>query len=244
MQKAENSSSQSEIVNMFGTFCDLVFQAKEKVSQCEKEIDVQAIYRSMHTFLKTNLTQEKNTKFNQDNIEIMYLMASLADDIFLNLEWSGKQFWEQNMLEQLLFNSQIAGEKVFAKIDELLADRNFASIDKIECYLKALVFGFEGKFRGAAEKQVQIDGYRKNLLEFIERKDNSMLVVGYRLFQKEYTYTIPTAHRKMLPEASIVNYVCAFFIFMFLVITSFIWIYETKDISTLLTIISTIALRE
>lgn len=243
MQSAEASRS-SEIVDMFGDFCELVFQAKERITQEKEGIDFQSVYRSMHTFLKTALTQEKNSKFNQDNIEIMYLMASLADDVFLNLEWSGKQFWEQNMLEQRLFNSQIAGEEVFTKIDKLLIDRNFASIDKIECYLKALAFGFEGKFRGGPDKQFQIDNYRKSLLEFIEKKDNSMLIVGYRLFQKEYTYTIPTIHRKMLPEASIVNYICAFFVFMFLVITSFIWIYETRDISNLLTIISTIALRE
>lgn len=243
MQSAEAIRA-SEIVDMFGDFCELIFQAKGQITQKKEDIDFQSVYRSMHTFLKTALTQEKNSKFNQDNIEIMYLMASLADDIFLNLEWSGKQFWEQNMLEQRLFNSQIAGEEVFTKIDKLLIDRNFASIDKVECYLKALAFGFEGKFRGGADKQFQIDNYRKNLLEFIEKKDNSMLIVGYRLFQKEYTYTIPTIHRKMLPEASIVNYICAFFVFMFLVITSFIWIYETRDISNLLTIISTIALRE
>ncbi|MDR2157845.1 MAG: hypothetical protein LBO02_00820, partial [Holosporaceae bacterium] len=59
-----------------------------------------------------------------------------------------------------------------------------------------------------------------------------------------YTYTIPTIHRKLLPDAAVINYVCSFFVFMFLVVSSVVWMFETKDIKRLLEDISKIALRE
>ena len=42
-----------------------------------------------------------------------YVMASFADEVFLNLDWSGREGWKLNLLEGKLFDSHIAGERFF-----------------------------------------------------------------------------------------------------------------------------------
>ncbi|MCR5225382.1 MAG: DotU family type IV/VI secretion system protein [Alphaproteobacteria bacterium] len=245
MQTA-NSQNTTELAytlrETFGNFCVIIFNARESIKKEKENVDYKAVHRSMNSFIKVALESEKHLLPHYS--EVVYVMAALADDIFLNMEWEGKQFWEDNILEQKFFSSQIAGDEIFNRINKLLEEKDdFASVEA-EIYLKMLALGFEGKYRGAEDESTQINIFRDKLLDFMEKLDNSLLMVGYRLFQKEYTHTIPTIHRKMLPEASIINYMCAFFVFMFLSISSIVWMYETKDISRLLSEISYIALRE
>lgn len=238
-----NTAEQASVFReMFGNFCVLIFNAREEIKASQENVDFRMLYRSMSAFVKAALENGKN--HTGDYSEVVYMMIALADDIFLNFEWEGKQFWEENILEQKFFSSQIAGDEIFARINTLLSEKNDFAEEKAELYLKMLALGFKGKYRGTEEETIQINLYRNKLLEFIEKHNNSMLMVGHRLFQKEYTYTIPTIHRKMLPEASIINYMCAFFVLMFLSVSTMVWMYETKDISRLLTEISSIALRE
>ena len=104
--------------------------------------------------------------------------------------------------------------------------------------------GFKGKFRDVNEETTKIEEYRRLLLETIERQDSSVRSRDPRIYSKEYNYTIPTITRKMLPDASMITYVSAFYLFMFLTFTSLVWVFETRDINRLLTEISAIVLRD
>ncbi|MDR0581047.1 MAG: DotU family type IV/VI secretion system protein [Holosporaceae bacterium] len=236
--------SDVNLEEMFGNFCVKVFNAKKEVENNKATIDYKALHKSMSSILKASLQKEGNLSAEVDVREIVYVMAAIVDEVFLNIEWPGKEYWEENMLEQQYFETQIAGEKIFNQIDELIMKKESLSVGKAETYLKTLVLGFKGKYRGCEDEQLEIDLYREKLFEFIQRNDKSIFFIGNRLFQKEYTYTIPTIHRKLLPDAAIINYVCAFFVFMFTVISSVVWLFETKDMRLLLTDISQIALRE
>ncbi|MDR2781180.1 MAG: DotU family type IV/VI secretion system protein [Holosporaceae bacterium] len=241
MQSANNELFLDE---MFGAFCLQIFDTKKSIEDNSTNGDYKALHKSMSIFLKASLESDKILSFTGSAKEVIYIMAAIADDFFLNMEWIGKKYWEENMLEQRYFGSQIAGEKFFDRIDGLILESEPLSTKKAEIYLKALSLGFKGRYRGTDDEQIEIDQYRKKLFEFIQRADKSIFLIGYRLFQKEYTYTIPTIHRKLLPDTSIINYLCAFFVFMFLVISSVVWTFETRDIQRLLTNISSIALRE
>jgi type VI secretion system protein ImpK len=125
-----------------------------------------------------------------------------------------------------------------------MTEKKITAVEMAEIYLRALSLGFRGKYRGSEDEQVEIDAHRNRLFEFIEKNDKSIFLVGHRLFQKEYTYTIPTIHRKLLPNTAIINYICASLVFVFLAIGSVVWVFETRDIRQLLTDISHIALQE
>jgi type VI secretion system protein ImpK len=238
------NASEISLEEMFGNFCVKVFDAKKDVENNKATVDYKALHKSMSLILKASLQEERSLSAEVDAREIVYIMAAVADEVFLNIEWPGKEYWEENILEQQHFGTQIAGEKIFNQIDDLAMKKEPLSARKAEVYLKALALGFKGKYRGCEDERLEIDLYREKLFDFIQRNDKSIFFIGNRLFQKEYTYTIPTIHRKLLPDAAIINYVCAFFVFMFTVISSVVWLFETKDMRLLLTDMSKIALRE
>jgi type VI secretion system protein ImpK len=224
----------------FGTFCLQLFDGKK--SAADSDADYKTLHKSLSFTIKASLESEKNSPFVEDAKDVVYAMAVLADEIFLSVDWSGKQYWEENMLERLYFGSQIAGERIFDKINEFTLKSE--SVEKAEIYLKLLSLGFKGRYRGSDDEESEINAYKDKLYKFIEKRDKSVFLIGHRLFQKEYSYTIPTIHRKFLPDGAIISYVCSFFVFMFLVISSAVWVFETRDIKRLLNEISHIALRE
>ncbi|MDR1982981.1 MAG: DotU family type IV/VI secretion system protein [Holosporaceae bacterium] len=241
---AIKKESSSDLAEIFGAFCLKVFDSKKSVEEDPNEINHKDLHKSISSFLKTSLEDEGKLSSIPGMKEVIYVMAAVADEIFLSMEWAGKKYWEENMLEQLYFESQIAGEEIFNRINKLMLDKQNIAVEIAGIYLRVLSLGFKGKYRGSDNEQADIDAYRNKLFEFIEKNDKSIFLVGHRLFQKEYTYTIPTIHRKLLPDTAIINYICAFFIFMFLVIGSVVWIFETRDIRQLLADISNIALQE
>jgi hypothetical protein len=54
---------------------------------------------------------------------------------------------------------------------------------------------------------------------------------------------MPALSRKLLPDASVISYVCALFLFLFLIISSIVWTFETREINHLLSEVAKIALR-
>lgn len=245
MQSAGNCISRNitNFTAMFGEFCTVIFDNQSAVMQKKDDLDHAALHKSMSSLIKFMLENEE-LSLGEDLKDVAYVMAALTDEIFLNMDWDGKQYWEENMLEYRYFGTQIAGDEIFKRINRLVLENEAISTEKAEIYLQALSLGFRGKYRGLEGEQGEIDAHRKRLFEFIQKNDKSVFLIGSRLFQKEYTHTIPTIHRKLLPDASIINYISAFFIFMFLVISSVVWLFETRDVRLLLAEISSIAIRE
>ena len=238
-----NNSGHISLLNMFLDFCQLIFNYRSDIESKKDETTPELINQNLSAVIRNYMEQERTVIINKDMNDIIYLMAAMADEIFLNMNWNGKKFWEENMLEAKFFESQIAGEYIFRKIDELLKQNEGFSVEKAEIYLKAFALGFRGKFRDQKDENLKISEYCKNLVQFMEQKDLSLRTHDLRLFEKQYTYTIPTITRKLLPDASIINYVVAFYTFMFVIITSFIWIVETQSIDKLLYEITYIAMR-
>ncbi len=237
---------ESEITNldlMFGNFCVELFKYKTQIVQNTINLDPKVVYKNLYTKIKDILDRRKSITFEQQVREVVYIMVSLADEIFLNTPWDGKKYWEDNMLEKYFFGTQMAGEKIFSNIDKLIEKNDAESLLIAEIYMKTLSLGFRGKYRDNAEQDKPINVYRKAIFNFVEKYDKSIHMVSHRMFSKDYTYTLPTINRQFLPDVSIINYVYAFTIFVFLVVSSVVWLVETKDLYEILQEISNIVLR-
>lgn len=203
------------------------------------------IHHSISMLLKALMDSEKASSFHKSTKEIIYAITAIADEVFLNMNWNGKRYWEENMLETKFFGSQIAGDEIFNRIDKVISEKEPLGTEKAEIYLDMLSLGFKGKFRGIDEETTEINMYRRKLFDFITKRDREAIITAeYRLFQKEYTFTMPTVRRKLLPDGAIVTYLSTFFLFMFLSISTMAWLIETRDLHKLLNEISNIALRE
>jgi type VI secretion system protein ImpK len=92
-------------------------------------------------------------------------MAALADEVFaIELDWSGRQAWLDNLLELTLFHTRHAGSRFFDDADALIgADRRHGPWQEVAAvWLLALQLGFKGRLRGA-EAETALQQYRQAL---------------------------------------------------------------------------------
>ena len=94
--------------------------------------------------------------------ELRYIMAAFADETFVQLEWAGREQWRSRSLERQLFDSDVAGERIFRNIDAALTRREAAAEELATVYLAALVLGFRGKYREQADSGA-VESYRREL---------------------------------------------------------------------------------
>ncbi len=114
-----------------------------------------------------------------------YVMAALADEIFLYLDWPGREAWRANLLEFKLFQSYRAGEEIFRRIEALLRTRDPADSELAKIYLMAIALGFRGELRGP-EGQARVDVYRRELYTFLTNRDPGTPREPQSLFPEAY----------------------------------------------------------
>lgn len=162
--------------------------------------------------------------------EAQFIMVALADETFLNLDWSGKPYWEANLLEQRLYNTHSAGQVLFDKLDALLQNKDPVRTDLAVLYLSALGLGFRGKYRHFEDKGA-LKSYRMRLFTFINRREPYLFQQKMHLFPDAYSHTLEGNRTKELPNAR--NWYILFTTIglTYLSISFVIWYSATADIS-------------
>jgi type VI secretion system protein ImpK len=80
--------------------------------------------------------------------EAQYVMVAMADEVFLHLDWVGRDEWTRRPLEaEARFGTHVAGERIFNRLEEIFRDRLSVSGDLLCVYLAALSLGFRGRYR-------------------------------------------------------------------------------------------------
>lgn len=132
--------------------------------------------------------------------ETQYVMAALADEVLLYMtEWAGRAQWKDNLIEMALFQTRIAGERVFDHIDALIARGTAANADLAAVYLVVLSLGFRGKYR-AIHDQTALRQYRHALRQIIERHAPLRLAGDLPVFADAYVHTLDEGRPVRLPH--------------------------------------------
>src|SRR5258708_31486976 len=146
-----------------------------------------------HTLLRLLSTLEKRAissggAFARDvYLEAQFVMASLADEIFLNENWQGRRNWL--LLESRLFRSHAAGEEFFDRLDRLLKKRDPVYTDLAAVYFCALSLGFQGKYRDN-DPHGAINHYKRELFALIFRQRPALREPGVLLFPQNHTHNV------------------------------------------------------
>lgn len=154
--------------------------------------------------------------------EAQYVMVALADEIFLHTEWEGKRAWVSNLLESKIFQTHVAGELFFQKLERLLYDRDPVHRDLAAVYLMALSLGFRGKYRGMDDRG-QITRYRQQLYSFIFRREPDLDSELKHIFPEAYFHTLREETKKRLPHPRLWIGVLCFVILVYLAATHLLW---------------------
>lgn len=161
--------------------------------------------------------------------EAQFIMVSLADEVFLNLNWPGKRYWEFNLLEQRLYNTHSSGQVFFEKLDDFLKNKDPVRSDLAVLYLNALGLGFQGKFRHFNDVN-SLASYRKRLFVFINRREPYLFQKKIHLFPDAYAHTLEGGEAKELPTLRNWYLVFGGIGLTYLFISYIVWYTATIDI--------------
>jgi type VI secretion system protein ImpK len=163
--------------------------------------------------------------------EAQYVMVALADEVFLNTEWEGQRHWVSNLLETKIFQTHAAGEVFFQKLERLLLDRDPVYRDLGAVYLMALSLGFRGKYRGGHEDAARLLEYRRQLFEFVFRREPDLADETRRLFPETYFHTIRDEQKRRLPNPRAWVILLVAVVAAYVALTHAIWLNLTQELS-------------
>lgn len=160
--------------------------------------------------------------------EAQYVMAALADDFFVHFDWPGRQAWKANLLEYRLFETYVAGEMVYHRIERLLRNLDPVYRDLGAVYFMALALGFEGKYWGGDDRS-RIEAYKHRLHTFIfgskAGADGHAL-----LFPEAYAHTLHEGTGRRLPNVRLWLMVLASLVLVYLFVSHRIWTSRTQTL--------------
>jgi type VI secretion system protein ImpK len=162
--------------------------------------------------------------------DAQYAMAALADEIFLTLDWPGREVWRGRLLEYELFGTYTAGETLFERVDRLLKDRDPSDGELAAVYLLALALGFRGKFRDVDDGG-QIEYYRRQLFAFLFQGRPDLEREDRRLFPEAYANTLTRDEGERLPYIRRWLWLMAGIVAVFLLASVVVWQVVTADLA-------------
>lgn len=164
--------------------------------------------------------------------EAQYIMVALADEVFLDLEWIGKEEWKDHLLEASLFKTQVAGEKFFSNLDEFLAVRDPANSDIGVLYIFALGLGFKGKYKGIDDRG-ELKEYREQLQARVMHGSPYAMEEFTTIFPEAYKSTIDSREGAKVPTARRWAMILGYVILAYLVLAWIIWATSIGEIENL-----------
>ncbi|MDR0695515.1 MAG: DotU family type IV/VI secretion system protein [Holosporales bacterium] len=253
-------ASESAIVHGFQTFYYELLRQKEKaLSLCfspeisdnpsaepgakdddlkkKNEIDgtvIEIQKKMLHVIESvTNTMRLKSRGLPKYVVDAKYIMTVLADEIFLNLRWEGAKFWRFTLLEKQLFQTEIAGDKFFSMMDEIVSsveDNDIAFL-----YLMALSLGFKGRYGGVENAEEHISWYKDRLYILLNTRPVRLFFPGKpMMIESCYEYTNTTDSESCMPDSRFWSWCIISTVFLYIVISYCVWYGITGEIGDLL----------
>jgi type VI secretion system protein ImpK len=164
-----------------------------------------------------------------------YFMAALADEILgLNLDWKGRDYWREHLIEEQLFGHAVAGRNFYLLADRVLHSRGHNPImeDLAAVALMSIQLGFQGQYKGASGKEKR-DRYRQRLIHFIGVGKEQ----GGRLrpiFAKAYQNLLASVDESRLAPFSRWYFIGVVMLAAYLLLSTAVWIFSIQNLNSIL----------
>lgn len=187
------------------------------------------VWQNLITLFRRNAVQILRAagKPTDNYFEAQYVMAAFADDVFIHLEWEGRRAWTSNLLESTLFQSHVAGEMFFEKLDHLLRERDPADRSLAAIYLSALSLGFRGKYHGLNDHG-KLRRYRHELFSFVFRQPPDLTGDAKVAFPDSYVSNLRKEKRKKMTNPRLWLAVLGFVVVIYLAASHGVWLRLTS----------------
>jgi type VI secretion system protein ImpK len=181
----------------------------------------------------TNTMRLKSRILPKHIADSKYIITILADEIFLNLRWEGAKFWRYTLLEKQLFQTEVAGDKFFSMMDEVVSsveDNDIAFL-----YLMALSLGFKGRYRGIGNADEHLAWYKSRLYALLNTKPARLFFPGKaRMIDSCYEHTNTINNESSLPDSRFWSWCIIFIVFVYIIISYCVWYDITGEMKDVL----------
>jgi type VI secretion system protein ImpK len=221
------------LVNAFCAFHAEVLAHKRQVIATEGTTPFDAIQQRLLDAFESQATRIGNKLPDHERRlfeEIRYVMIAMADEVFSYLEWGGQSAWVDQPLEVIVFQTRNAGERIFNRIEKILADRA-APAQLVTVYMTALALGFRGRY--ASIDTEAPEAYRVRLAEHLGRTDPDLLR-NTELCPRAHASTSAGERPDFLPSLSRGLLPFALVIVGWIVLGEILWLYYTSQLSEVL----------
>jgi type VI secretion system protein ImpK len=195
------------------------------------------VWNPMAAYLDQRMYEVKlsASSISHDYLEEMtYIMAAFADEAFLCLlDWNGKIYWRDHLMELRLFRSQIAGQEIFKRIDKVIARRDHGAEELCAVYLMVLALGFKGQY---LHHPAAVDTYRSKLFDRLQMTNPELRQESRHLIPEAYLHTVSEGAPVRLPEPSKWWLVVAAILAGWLILSTIAWLELTRPTRQLLAV--------
>ncbi|MBL7999788.1 MAG: DotU family type IV/VI secretion system protein [Candidatus Kapabacteria bacterium] len=159
-----------------------------------------------------------------------YAMISLVDEVLINDDWMYRTWWQGELLEKSLNGSYEAGEEFFRRADRILSERRSVEyVETAKVYLLSLLLGFRGKYRYDGGEPL-VKQYIAKLYEYIFDKPYHETSEITNLTAESDLHIASQDDVKYFPPSYKRYVVLLLWLGVFLLMTTALWFYLTKDI--------------
>lgn len=195
------------MTGQFRAFIDEVRNAPARivdVRETDPELAAVALNQHLQRLIELQSAQSERetSRLEVDNIaDARYLKVALADEMLLTMPWPGRDRWTAHLLESAFFGTNVAGDRIFERIDALLAEREPSRRKMARLYLFALAMGFQGRFRGDPALE-RLTAYSTELFQFVYQRRPDLGGRDRVLDDDTYAHTLSHLAQRNLPPLS------------------------------------------
>lgn len=223
----------------FRAFYDEIIKARDRTAD-SRELEPNAVAHALAKHLESLLelqtleSRRESTRFELENVaDARYLKAALADEILLNTPWVGREYWTAHLMESALFRTNIAGDLVFRRIEQMLSDREPSRRDMARLYLFALALGFQGKYRGSGEID-RLRSFREELFQFVYQRQPDFSGRDRVVSERAYASTLSHIAPRKLPTLSRWTVMFLLAVVALLAISEILWLWQSWPVRQVL----------
>ncbi|GAB5544726.1 MAG: DotU family type IV/VI secretion system protein [Sandaracinaceae bacterium] len=125
-----------------------VFNALAQIRRADERSQPmpEMLYQRMRSFVDRAMRRASELGFSQQDVQdIGYALVALTDELVMSKGGELRDYWLPRSLQLQLFNTNVAGEGFFQKLQTLRQDPSRMEVLKV--YYLGLLFGFQGQYR-------------------------------------------------------------------------------------------------
>ncbi len=130
--------------------------------------------------------------------EVKYIMAVYCDEVFLSIDWIGKESWSQYLLETKFFGSNAGGENFYIRLEKIIQERDPVFSEVANIFLIILSLGFRGQYFGRNDEG-KIEYYKEQLFSFVFQVKPDSLLLRHKIFPNAYNHVLKTSTKSDVP---------------------------------------------